>query len=76
MNLRYSHLQVLWKGPIETEKQINFINFSYMHFSLETLTYISIFLIGGVFVVANLEKEIRQEIRDLKDRINSLEHDK
>ena len=27
-----------------------------MHFSLETLTYISIFLIGGVFVIANLEK--------------------
>lgn len=69
-------MQARLRRCIETEKQINFINFAYMHFSLETLTYISIFLIGGVFVIANLEKEIRQEIKDLKDRINSLEHDK
>jgi len=47
-----------------------------MQFSLETLTYISIFLIGGLFVVAGFEKDARKEIKDLKDKITDLEDKK
>lgn len=47
-----------------------------MHFSLETLTYISFFLIGGFFVIASFEKDVKKEIKDLKDRIADLENEK